>query len=572
MAQCAIGTDVTENLETCLRMLREAESCAPDLVVLPEFCNHLSWYSDQQHCYTVSLDLDGPFLAAIAKQARVMNSMVALNCTLRLSNPGQTEKECTGTSLLFGANGVLLGRSDKQVLIGHENDFLRPAVEAGPIIETAWGSLGLYACMDGVINETPRCLALRGAQLLCNSLNSFATDEGSLHIPVRAAENKVFVAAANKIGPLIPAELMQTVSEQTGIPLQFLSGAGESQIVAPDGTVLAKASLDDEDIVWADIDLSEATSKVRPDGGDLIAQRRPELYAALGVDPRTQPIAAVNRSEQSLAGLVQLTVTGPDAFYELSEQLSIAFSSGASVVVVPPLFFLPGQQLGDPFSAAADSVAAVDFLASLCASDHYVATSLVLEDPLQLCGVLIGSEGIVLRQGQLHPSARYRFSSLAESVVVCDAGYSKLAVLTSDDACIPESFRLAALAGADTICVPGQPQESWEVPLGLLERSAENRVNLLAAMQPGPLGRSLATCLTRDFTVMTPWAERPFDGLLSQPPYLVAENAPGLTLARFNPACADNKVVSLGTDLLAGRPWQLLQPICASQEAHNVYE
>ena len=41
--------------------------------------------------------------------------------------------------------------------------------------------------------ETPRGLAVRGAQLLINSLNSFAFDEASLHIPVRAPENKVFV-------------------------------------------------------------------------------------------------------------------------------------------------------------------------------------------------------------------------------------------------------------------------------------------------------------------------------------------------------------------------------------------
>ena len=141
------------------------------------------------------------------------------------------------------------------------------------VLQTPLGKLGLYACMDGVVSETPRCLALRGAEILCNSLNSFATDEGSLHIPVRAAESRVFVVAANKIGPLIPEAILEPVSAATGIPIRFLSGAGDSQIVAPDGTVLALASPDKAEVIWADIDVSEARSKQRPDGTQVFAAR-----------------------------------------------------------------------------------------------------------------------------------------------------------------------------------------------------------------------------------------------------------------------------------------------------------
>ena len=147
--------------------------------------------------------------------------------------------------------------------------------------------------MDGVINETPRCLALNGAQLMLNSLNSFATDEASLHIPVRAAENKVFVVAANKVGPLVPEDMLEAISAGTGIPLKFLDGAGESQIVAPDGTVLAMASRDQAEYVYADIDVSRADDKRRPDGTDIFASRRPQLYQDIASDPAGQALPTV---------------------------------------------------------------------------------------------------------------------------------------------------------------------------------------------------------------------------------------------------------------------------------------
>ena len=559
VAQFAIGADLDANLKTCLRMLQAAASCNPDLIVLPEFSNHLSWYEDQAHCYQVSLALDGDFLQAIARQAQEINAHVVINCSIRRDKP-----ICTGTSLLYSPRGELLAGSDKQVLIGHENDFLRKAQQTGPVIETPMARIGLYACMDGVINETPRCLALRGAQLMCNSLNSFASDEGSLHIPVRAAENKVFVAAANKVGPLIPEAILEPVSRETGIPVEFLMGAGESQLVAPDGTVLARASLDREEFVYADINPVDADHKLRPDDTHVFAMRRPQLYGALAEDPAGQVIPAKARPESAAvlaAALIQLEETGAGAVKEATEHLSAAFASGVQLAVLPPLFYLPDQTVTDVATAITASSNIVAGLADLCGQGQYIATTLVLGEPTQLSGVLIGNGGVILRQGPLHTSQRFAWSALSDKVVVADIQAARVAVLTSDDACLPESSRLATLAGADILVVPAQPLERWELTTGLLERSAENRINLLVAAQPGELGTSFATALTRDFTVLTPWEERQFDGLLSQPPIIRAQRNPGITPVELHPRWATNKVVSRGTDLLADRPWPLLEPL-----------
>ena len=67
--QFASTTDVDENLATCLRMIDRARQHRPQLMVLPEFSNHISWYDDAQHAWQVSLDLRGEFLQQIAERA-----------------------------------------------------------------------------------------------------------------------------------------------------------------------------------------------------------------------------------------------------------------------------------------------------------------------------------------------------------------------------------------------------------------------------------------------------------------------------------------------------------------------
>ena len=559
-AQFAVGVDVERNLESCLHWIAEAGKCKPDLVVLPEFANHASWYDDQAHCHAVSIDLDGAFVAAIAKAAREINAYVVVNATLRRGGDA-----CTGTSLLISPDGELLGTNDKQVLIGHENQFLQRAPQPGPVIDTPIGRLGMYSCMDGVVSETPRCLALRGAQILCNSLNSFATDEGSLHIPVRAAENRVFVVAANKVGPLIPEALLEPVSQQTGIPVRFLSGAGDSQIVAPDGTVLAMASADQPEVIWADINLADLEWATRPDGTDLMASRRAELYGPIAEDPATQLIPAASSAEQLDVSVVQLPGVGPGAVDAAVDGVRQAVAAGASYVVLPELFFLTSTS--DLAAASRKSAEVIEALSAVC-GDARVALSVVesMAGGHALTAVLLGRDGIALRQPLLHASARHGWSQLGDGLETLDCGDAHVAVLTGDDALYPEVGRLLAMRGVNLLLVPAAPLEAWEVRTGLVERAAENRINLAAACQPGDCGTSLVAGLQRDFTVMTPWQERPFDGLLSQPELTRAPRHPGVFTAPVYPACASNKIVSLGTDLVAGRAWWLSGAIAAAPQ------
>ena len=556
-AQFAVGVDVAANLKTCLHWIREAGRCKPDLLVLPEFANHASWYDDAAHCRRVSVDLDGEFIRAIAAAAARIKAYVVVNCTVRREGD-----VCTGTSVLISPTGEVLADNDKQVLIGHENDFLQRARQAGPIVETPIGRLGLYACMDGVVCETPRGLALRGAQILCNSLNSFALDEGSLHIPVRAAENRVFVVAANKVGALIPEALLVPVSEQTGIPVRFLSGAGDSQIVAPDGTVLAIASSDTAEVIWADIDLADLARAQRPDGTDVRAERRPELYAAISADPASQPAPGFSGAAALNVAAIQLPGIGAGASDAALKAVRKAVADGARYLVLPELFFATRLTARGLARAAAQSAKLVTDISTVC-GDSRVALNIVEAsgEGHALVAVLVSRDGICLKQPLLHRSARHGWSVLGRELNTLQLLDAHVAVLSGDDAIYPELSRLLAMRGVDLLLVPCAPQEAWELRTGLVERAAENRINLIAACQPGPLGSSLICSLQTDFTVMTPWAERPFDGLLSQPVLTRAAMHPGITLAQVHPANAANKIVSRGTDLVRGRAWWLEAPI-----------
>ncbi len=124
--------------------------------------------------------------------------------------------------------------------------------------------------------------------------------------------------------------------------------------------------------------------------------------------------------------------------------------------------------------------------------------------------------------------------------------------MVGTDSLVPEHFRLAALADADVVAVLDEPREPWELALGLPERAAENRLNLITP--------HAVFALSPDFTLWTKW-EGPFTGRISHPIVTDAKPAPDLTHAVVAPAQAANRLVSRNTDLVDGRPWRLVQAL-----------
>ncbi|WP_206422682.1 carbon-nitrogen hydrolase family protein [Nocardioides pantholopis] len=543
--QFAVTEDVAENLATCLRMVDQAAAGGAEVVVLPEFCNHVSWYAGREHAREKAVTLDGEFVAALAERAARHRIHLMANCTL-LREDGRV----SGSNILLGPDGTVLAVSDKQVLMGSERDHIDSAVERSTVVDTPVGRVGLYSCMDGVINETPRMLAVEGAQLLLNSVNSFALDEATLHVPVRAVENKVWVVAGNKVGPLVPGHSIAAVAERVGVPVERLHGAGEAQVVAPDGTVVAKGPLTGEAVVLADIDLAAADDKRRPDGTDVMAARRPEIYG---------PIAAAPRGRVAPAGAAraQAVVVAPAEGEDVAALLAAAVAERPDLVVLPELAAHDG---GTADAAPAPELSIEALTALLAGSPTLVVTSVV--DGGRHLGVVVGADGVMLEQPQLHRSARHAawHTDLGDAVAVLDAPFGRLAVLVGDDALYPEAFRLAALQDADVVAVPFTVAAPHDLDLLLLERAAENRVNLVAGARRTASGLTGgAVPLSPDFTLWGDGWEGEFAGVISRPELVVATES--LTRVVLRPECATNRFVSKGTDLVDGRPWALAAPL-----------
>lgn len=501
-------------------MMDAAVAEGADLVVMPEFCNHLSVYESGEHCRSVAVSLDGPWLGALAQRSAEHGVYTSLTVTVL-----RADDRVTATNVLVDPEGRVAATADKQMLMGNERAHLSAGAEVSPVADTAFGPVGLYSCMDGVTFEVPRTFAVRGARLLLNSLNSFAIDEASLHIPVRAAENGVFVVAANKVGPLLPAEQVPAFSQALGVPPEALNGAGESQVVAPDGTVMAIGPRHGEAVVVADLDLS----LVEP---DRLKGRRPEVYGPLALPHTARP--ALNRDSEVIAGCVSGAQLSPELIDE-------AINAGACLVVLPeltppPPSIPPGVQ---------------------------VVTTALRDD--QHLGQVWSAEGVVHEQAQIHDCDRHPGATrLGTEMSLCSTPFGDLAVIVGDDHRYPEIFRLAAIAGAHLVAVCWQPESRWECDLALVERAAENRISVAACAPPGPLAATMLLDPPVD-SLWNPNRSNPYNGTINTPISQRVQPDDDLLIGKLHPGRAVNREVSKNTDLVGGRPWKaaaaLVEPL-----------
>lgn len=137
-------------------------------------------------------------------------------------------------------------------------------------------NIGMNICYDAAFPEAARCLALLGADLIVLPTNwpPGAECMANSSIASRAMENAVYYAAINRVGT------------EAGFPF-----IGLSSICAPNGTILAAAQTTDEEVLYADIDVTLSRRKhiIRvPDKHEIsrFADRRPEMYGPI-VEPHT---------------------------------------------------------------------------------------------------------------------------------------------------------------------------------------------------------------------------------------------------------------------------------------------
>lgn len=256
-------TDPTANLEKGIAALERAAADGAELVCYAELA--FERFHPQKHAEPGFEDLaqtiPGPVTEAFAGKARELGVVVVLNLFER------DGRSCYDTSPVIDADGSLLGRvrmvhiTDYEAF--HEKGYYTPGDTGVPVFDTAAGRIGVAICYDRHYPEQMRALALSGAEVVvvpqAGAVGEWPDGLFEAELRVAAFQNGYFTALCNRVGPE-----------------EKLVFAGESFVCGPDGRVLARAGCGTEEILVADLDLSEIEhSHARR---LFLPDRRPELY------------------------------------------------------------------------------------------------------------------------------------------------------------------------------------------------------------------------------------------------------------------------------------------------------
>jgi predicted amidohydrolase len=255
--------ETERNLEACLARLQEAARAGAKLLVLPECAIPGYMFDSAEEALPLAQEIPGPSTELLERECSRLDMHVV--CGL-LERDGDV---LHNAAVLVGPEG-LIGTYRKTHLpfLGVDR-FVAPGAEL-PVWETPLGRIGIEICYDLRFPEATRTLGLQGADLVALPTNFpvAARLQTEFITRTRAAENRVYLLAANRVGKERWAEF-----------------CGWSQIVDPYGERLAEAGAAEEALLVADYDIQRARDKDYVIPGEyelyLFGHRRPELYGAL---------------------------------------------------------------------------------------------------------------------------------------------------------------------------------------------------------------------------------------------------------------------------------------------------
>ncbi|MEM1203221.1 MAG: nitrilase-related carbon-nitrogen hydrolase [Acidobacteriota bacterium] len=271
LAQIVSTPDRAANLARVLQAMDEAAGAGADLVVFPEvvldrfFPASPGTDACKLAAHGGAEPIPGPTCDLVAAKAKEHGLVTVFNLYER-DGEGDGARYFD-SSPVFDADGTLLGVTRMVHITDyegfHEQDYYDPGDTGAPVYDTRVGRIGVAICYDRHYPEYMRALALAGAQLVAipqaGTLGEWPEGLYEAEIRTAAFQNGYFAVLANRVGV-----------EDT------LTFAGESFVVDPEGTVLARGATLEEDLVVADVDLGACE---RSNARRLFFRdRRPELY------------------------------------------------------------------------------------------------------------------------------------------------------------------------------------------------------------------------------------------------------------------------------------------------------
>jgi predicted amidohydrolase len=228
----AVAGDVAANLASIERAMRKAGEQGADLLVAPELA--ITGYGAGNVIRDLAEKPDGE--TATRLHGLSLETGVAI-----IAGFAECDGDRVYNSAMFVDRRGVLEVYRKSHLYGpYERALFAPEKPSAGIVEFRGMRLGMLICYDVEFPENVRRLAQAGAQAVLVPTALPASDHAALIarklIPVRAFENQIFVAYVNHCG----------ADER-------FSYAGLSGIAAPDGSMLAEAGEDGEELLYADL-------------------------------------------------------------------------------------------------------------------------------------------------------------------------------------------------------------------------------------------------------------------------------------------------------------------------------
>lgn len=248
--------DVAANLKVLDEAAASAAATGAGLLVAPEM--FLTGYAIGDEVARLAEPADGDSADAVADIAERHGLGIAYGY------PERDGDRVYNSAQLIGPDGTrLLSYRKTHLYGGFETDSFTPGDR--PVVQAELGGLrvGLMICYDVEFPENVRAHALAGTQLLLvpTALMHPAEVVAESVVPVRAFENQLYVAYANRTGPEGDFEFV-----------------GLSALAGPDGTARARAGRGEE-LVVGDVDPEFLTAS--RDANPYLRDRRPGLYTSL---------------------------------------------------------------------------------------------------------------------------------------------------------------------------------------------------------------------------------------------------------------------------------------------------
>jgi N-carbamoylputrescine amidase len=254
LVQMKCGPEPEANFDRAVKFIREAASDGAEIVCLPELFRSQYFCQTEEHAnFELAEEIPGKSTEALGELARALEVVIVASLF---------EKRSAGlyhnTAAIINSDGKLLGKYRKMHIpddpLYHEKFYFTPGDLGFKSWPTSRGNIGVCICWDQWYPEAARLTALRGAEILFyptaigwhpKEKKEFGEAQHSSWETIQrshAIANGCYVAVPNRVGHEMPAG---------GDGIEFW---GQSFICGPDGKIIAKGSVDREEIVSAEID------------------------------------------------------------------------------------------------------------------------------------------------------------------------------------------------------------------------------------------------------------------------------------------------------------------------------